>query len=79
MLSSNEIFMGIISSRRVLHMLNMSRALAHVMGPELQEIDLTLMFRRYLTICDLQLRVFVGAEQLGDSYPKGKCRGSLLE
>jgi hypothetical protein len=44
-------------------------AVAHGMDRELQEIDreLTLMFRRDLTVRDLQLRVFVVAEQLGKS------------
>jgi hypothetical protein len=59
----------------------MSRAMAHVMGAELPEIDRepTLMFRRCLTVRDLQLRVFVVAEELGESCRKGKSRGWLLE
>jgi hypothetical protein len=52
--------MGIISSPRPLHILEVSRAMGHVMDPELQEVgrELTLMFRRYLTVRDLQLRMF---------------------
>jgi hypothetical protein len=73
--------MWVISSSRPLHVLEVSRAMTHVMDPELQEIDreLAVMFRRYLTVRDLHLRVFVVAEQLGKSCVKGKSRGSLLE
>jgi hypothetical protein len=59
----------------------MSRAMVHVTDPELDEIDheLTLIFKRYLTVRDLQLRVFVVSEQLGKSFSKEKSRGSSLE
>jgi hypothetical protein len=62
-------------------MLEVSMAMLDVMELELQEIEreLTLMFRRYLTVRDLELKVFVVAEQFGESCPKGKSRGSLLE
>jgi predicted lipid carrier protein YhbT len=55
-------------------MLEVSRVMAHVMDPELQDFDheLASMFRRYLTVRDLQLRVLVVAEQLGERCPKGK-------
>jgi hypothetical protein len=80
-LPSNQILMGIISSARPLHTLEVSKPMVHVMDRELQGIDreAILMFRRYLTVCDLQLGVFVIAEQIGESYPKGKLRGSVLE
>jgi hypothetical protein len=72
--------MGIISSPRPLHILEVSRAMIHVMDPELQEIDreLTLIFKWYLTVADLQLKVFVVAEQLGKRCPKEQPRGLLL-
>jgi hypothetical protein len=80
-LSSNKIFKGIVSLPRPLNIFEVSRAMAHVMDPELWEIVhvLTLMFKRYLTVRDLQLRLFVIAEQLGEGCPKEKSRGSLLE
>jgi hypothetical protein len=70
--------MRAISSPRLLHMLEVSGAMAHVTNPELQEIDceLILTFRRYLTVRNLQLRVFVIAEQLGDVVPKENREGS---
>jgi hypothetical protein len=73
--------MEIIVSPLPLHLLEVSRAMAHVMNPELREIDreLTLIFRRYVTVLDLQLRLLVVAEQLGESCPKSELRGSLLE
>jgi hypothetical protein len=80
-LSSNQIFMGILSSPRSLHMLEVSRAMSHVMDPRLQEIDreLILLFTRSLTVRCLQLRVFVVAEPLDKSCPKAKSRVSLSE
>jgi hypothetical protein len=80
-LLSNQIFMGIISLPRPLHMLEVPRAMARVIDPELQEIDreLTLMSNWYLTVRDLKLRVFMIAEQLGESCPKGESRGSALD
>jgi hypothetical protein len=73
--------MGIISSPHPLYMLEAFRRMGDVIDPELQEPDrqLTLTFRRYLTVRELQLRVSMVAGQLDESRPKGKSRASLLE
>jgi hypothetical protein len=75
-LGSKQIFMGIISSPRPVHTLEVPRATAQVMDPELQEIDheVTSMFRRYLTVRDFQLKMFVIAGQSGESCPKRESR-----
>jgi hypothetical protein len=74
-------FMPIIYSSLLLHLFKVSRAMVHAMEGDLQEIDSDLisMLRRYVTLRDWQLQVFMVAEQLGESLPKGKSPRSLLE
>jgi hypothetical protein len=80
-ISSDQIFLGIIASPRAIHLLSAHSAMRQALDPELLEIDRALgsMFGRRLTVRDLELRVNVISEHLEEGRPRGRSREDLLQ